>query len=190
MVFLGLTALGIGKEGWEREKKTTILSKTQYSMLSRRLDEIPFSNLGKLRNHRKLPLVFAANTVNYGKAYKMNTAEAISAALYITGFKADAEAIMYPFSYGEEFLRLNHDSLEAFSQCRTEREVDRLTNEYMAAIEDHNNKKQSKKEARADNIGGYMDDMDLPPQYSDDEYEYGAYDEEEESPNGENTEEI
>ncbi len=101
----------------------------------------------------------------------MNTAEAISAALYITGFKADAEAIMYPFSYGEEFLRINKESLDSFSQCRTEREVDRLTNEYIASIEEHNNQKQLKKEARSDNIGGYMDEMDLPPRYSEDEYE-------------------
>lgn len=148
-----------------------------------RLDEIPFNNLGKARNHRKLPLIFAANTVNYGKAYKMNTAEAISAALYIAGFKADAEAIMYPFSYGEEFFRINHESLDAFSKCTSEREVAQLTNDYLAEIEDRNNQKQTKKEARSDNIGGYMDDMDLPPQYSDDEYEYD--DEQEEEPTAE-----
>jgi pre-rRNA-processing protein TSR3 len=40
-----------------------------------RLEEIPFTSMGKPQNQRKLPLLIAANSVNYGKPYKMNTAE-------------------------------------------------------------------------------------------------------------------
>ncbi|KAH8072122.1 hypothetical protein JL721_4034 [Aureococcus anophagefferens] len=50
-----------------------------------RLDEIPFAALGKPRHQRKLPFLVAANTVNYGRPFKMNTAEALAATLAIAG---------------------------------------------------------------------------------------------------------
>lgn len=77
-----------------------------------RLDEIPFGQMGKGRNQRILPLLFAANSVNYGRPFKMNTAEAFAACLYISGFKNDAITVMSNFSYGDEFLRLNKDELD------------------------------------------------------------------------------
>lgn len=58
-----------------------------------RIDEIPFASMGKNRMHRILPLIYAANTVNYGKPYKMNTAEAIAASLYIVGMKEQAKSL-------------------------------------------------------------------------------------------------
>jgi len=142
-----------------------------------RLEEIPFGSMGKSRHQRKLPLIFAANTVNYGKPYKMNTAEAIAAALYITGFIEDAKALLYPFSYGQEFLRLNAEVLTSYTKCRTQEDVLLIMNRYMSNIESQQKVKELKKEAERQerlqtaNIGGYMDDMDLPPMESDDEYE-------------------
>ena len=56
-----------------------------FLILYNRLDEIPFDKMGKKRNHRYLPFLCAANPVNYGKPYKMNTAEATAACLYIAG---------------------------------------------------------------------------------------------------------
>jgi len=61
-----------------------------------RLDEIPFAALGKHRNHRKLPFIVAANSVNYGKPFKMNTVEALAAALVVVGLREDAEALLEP----------------------------------------------------------------------------------------------
>jgi pre-rRNA-processing protein TSR3 len=133
--------------------------------------------MGKSRHQRKLPLIFAANTVNYGKPFKMNTAEAIAAALYIAGFVEDAKTLMYPFSYGQEFLRLNGEAFELYRQCRNELDVQTIMNRYMSNIEEQKEKKEKKKEVERKerivnaNIGGYMDDMDLPPLQSDEEEE-------------------
>ena len=88
-----------------------------------RLDEIPFGSMGKGRNQRLLPLLLAANSVNYGRPFKMNTAEAMAACLYIVGFKDDALTLLETFSYGKEFLRLNHEALESYSLCTCSEEV-------------------------------------------------------------------
>ena len=89
-----------------------------------RLDEIPFGKMGSGRTQRILPLLFAANTVNYGRPFKMNTAEAMAASLYIVGLKEDAVNMLYPFSYGQEFIRLNFEALESYSACTTAAEVE------------------------------------------------------------------
>ena len=50
--------------------------------------------------------------------YKMNTAEALAAALVVVGRRGDAELLLEPFPYGAEFLRLNADVLDASSAER------------------------------------------------------------------------
>jgi hypothetical protein len=71
------------------------------------------------------------------------------------------------FGYGKEFLRLNYDALEAYSSCQSSDEVlgcqaafERSAGEKKAAKED---RIARERENIGDNIGGYMDDMDLPP---------------------------
>jgi len=141
-----------------------------------RLTEIPFSSLGKASNQRKLPLLLAANTVNYGKPYKMNTAEALAASLYIAGLKVEAAALMYPFSYGQEFLRINTGFLDLYADCESEAAVASVSLQVERLRADRQNEKDKRKEEKRNrrnenNIGGYMDEMDLPPMESDGEYE-------------------
>jgi len=134
-----------------------------------RLEEIPFDKMGKGRNQRLLPLMFAANTVNYGKPYKMNTAEALAACLHIAGFQEDAKTIMAPFSYGREFLRLNAAALDAYAACTTAAQVQEVHEGFLVAIEEKAVQKAAKlqqEEERREGNGGYgayMDDYDLPP---------------------------
>jgi pre-rRNA-processing protein TSR3 len=137
--------------------------------------------MGKGRNQRILPLLFAANSVNYGRPFKMNTAEALAATLYITGYKDLARVLLDPFGYGPEFLRLNFEALEAYSACSSAIEVDDKQQEYIKAAENKKREKEMKKvEEKKSEFGGYMDDMDLPPYESEGEYEDGDEDEDEE----------
>ena len=149
-----------------------------------RLDEIPFGSMGKGRNQRVLPLLFAANSVNYGRPYKMNTAEAMAACLYIAGHKADAHTLLSPFGYGEEFLRLNHDALEAYAACDSHAAVQAVQDGLMRQAESKVAAKQERR-AREESGLGYVDEADLPPLGGDDEEEYEYEDEEGEGVLGE-----
>jgi pre-rRNA-processing protein TSR3 len=141
-----------------------------------RLEEIPFTTLGKPKNQRKLPYLVAANSVNYGKVFKMNTAEAVAAALFISGWVHEAVALMYPFSYGEEFFRLNAEAFERYVTADNEAQVVALGQ----AFESLRNLQHSEKEQRkadkaalhaAGNVGQYMDESLLPPRPADDDDE-------------------
>jgi len=67
----------------------------------------------KFKYRRKLPPIIAVNPVNYGKWEKLSSVEALSAALYILGFKNIAKLLLSKFSWGNEFLKLNfQDKLE------------------------------------------------------------------------------
>ena len=59
---------------------------------------------------RMLPLLLAANPVNWGKPSKLSTAEAIAATLYLVGQKEEAKKLLSAFSWGNNFLYLilNH----------------------------------------------------------------------------------
>jgi len=73
--------------------------------------------------NRKLPHLLAANPVNYARIGKLSTAEALSAALYIAGFRPHAERLLSPFSWGETFFTLNREILRAYSNARTDEDI-------------------------------------------------------------------
>lgn len=147
-----------------------------------RLEEVNFRLMGKGPNQRLLPLLFAANSVNYGRPMKLNTAEAIAATLYITGYKEDAHSLLSSFGYGPEFFRLNYDALEAYSSCSSAAEVNIEQQKILNALDDKKNEKEKKKEMERQGLGGaYIDEDLLPPIISDDEYEY--YDDNEDDDN-------
>mmetsp|Transcript_12209 Transcript_12209/g.18456 ORF Transcript_12209/g.18456 Transcript_12209/m.18456 type:complete len:272 (+) Transcript_12209:33-848(+) len=153
-----------------------------------RLDEIPFDSMGKGRNQRLLPLLVAANSVNYGRPHKLNTAEAMCACLYITGFREEAAMMMEPFGYGEEFLALNVEALEAYASCESSTDVQRIQQGYMDSAAAHHKEKEQRRDRHREGCmidDSYMGDMDLPPMDSDSDgyYESGG---EEENIGGEN----
>ena len=153
-----------------------------------RLEEVNFRLMGKGPNQRLLPLLFAANSVNYGRPMKLNTAEAIAATLYITGCKEDAHSLLSSFGYGPEFFRLNYDALEAYSSCNSAAEVNIEQQKILNALDDKKNEKEKKKEMERQGQGGaYIDEDLLPPIVSDDEY-YEYYDDNEEDNEEDNIE--
>jgi pre-rRNA-processing protein TSR3 len=90
--------------------------------------------LHKLRllgEQRALPYLVAANPTNYGHPTMLSTAEAIAAALYITGFQEQAKKIMSIFKWGPHFLELNYEPLEAYAKAENSQEVVSIQNQYM-----------------------------------------------------------
>jgi len=80
---------------------------------------------------RSLPYLVAANPVNFGKPFKLSTAEALAASLYILGQKERAFELMSKFKWGHVFLEMNRDPLEDYSLAKTSREVVEIQSEYM-----------------------------------------------------------
>jgi pre-rRNA-processing protein TSR3 len=66
---------------------------------------------------RRLPALLAGNPTNYAVLGKLSTAEALAAALFITGFTTQAHKILSFFKWGATFLTLNKDPLEAYAKA-------------------------------------------------------------------------
>lgn len=92
-----------------------------------------FSKLEKRRRlrHRALPYLLAVNPINYGKPFKLTTLEAFSAALYIMGFKYDAEQILKIYSWAQHFLEMNREPLNCYSSVETSMEVVKIQHDFM-----------------------------------------------------------
>ncbi|MEM4788228.1 MAG: DUF367 family protein [Ignisphaera sp.] len=73
---------------------------------------------------RVLPLLIAANPVNYGKPFKLSTVEAIAATLYIVNFRGLALEVLGSFRWGEQFIALNRDKLEEYAKALTDEEIE------------------------------------------------------------------
>ncbi len=79
---------------------------------------------------RMLPLLLAANPVNWGKPGKLTTAEALAAGLYLVGRKEQARNILGAFRWGERFFELNREPLEAYSQAKSSSDLVELQFEF------------------------------------------------------------
>ena len=86
--------------------------------------------------HRALPFLVAANPVNYGKPFQLNTAEAFAGALCILGEREHAEDVLSKFRWGHTFLELNEEPLRRYAECDDSTEVVAVQQEYLDAGEE------------------------------------------------------
>ena len=79
---------------------------------------------------RMLPLLLAANPVNWGKPSKMTTAEALAASLFLIGKENQAHKLLSAFRWGEQFFILNKEPLEAYREAKSSSELVELQFEF------------------------------------------------------------
>jgi len=84
---------------------------------------------------RCLPILIAGNPVNFGKATKLTTAEALAAALYIAGFKQEATELLSIFTWGHTFLELNLTSLENYAVAQDSADIIRIQSSIIGNVD-------------------------------------------------------
>ena len=83
--------------------------------------------------HRALPFLVAANPVNYGTPFQLNTAEAFAGALCILGARESAEHVLSKFRWGHTFLELNEEPLRRYTQATDSADIITIQAEYLNA---------------------------------------------------------
>ncbi|CAK7266732.1 ribosome bioproteinsis protein tsr3 [Sporothrix epigloea] len=99
-----------------------------------RTKEVQWNKVGG-KCERLLPYLVAANSVNYGKPWRLNCVEALAAAFYICRQPDWAEDILAPFSYGEEFLNINRTLLDKYAACTDAAAVKQAEEEWIEQLE-------------------------------------------------------
>jgi pre-rRNA-processing protein TSR3 len=99
-----------------------------------RIKEVPWPKIGG-KCERLLPYLVAANSVNYGKPWRLNCAEALGAAFYICGHPEWAEEVLSHFSYGQSFLDINSSILKRYAACKDEADIKKTEEAWMARLE-------------------------------------------------------
>ena len=79
---------------------------------------------------RKLPPLLAGNPVNYSKLNKLTTAEAMSASLFILGFKEQSLELLNKFKWGHTFYELNQNLLDEYSKLENEEQIESILKDY------------------------------------------------------------
>ncbi|KAI1164178.1 hypothetical protein F5B18DRAFT_616297 [Nemania serpens] len=99
-----------------------------------RTQEVQWNKVGG-KCERLLPYLVAANSVNYGKPYRLNCVEALAASFYICGHPDWAEHVLRPFNYGESFLNINSKLLKKYAACEDEDAVKKTEKEWLERLE-------------------------------------------------------
>ena len=100
-----------------------------------------------------VPYLVAANSVNYGRPWRLNCAEALAACFYICGHEDWARGVLMHFSYGEPFLEINSQLLKRYAACTNEEEVKKAEELWLAKLE------REYSESRLDNDGTSNEDI-------------------------------
>jgi pre-rRNA-processing protein TSR3 len=99
-----------------------------------RTKEVQWSKVGG-KCERLLPYLVAANTVNYGKPWRLNCVEALAAAFAICGHLDWAAQVLAPFSYGAAFLEINASLFKKYAACEDEAGVKQAEKDWMERLD-------------------------------------------------------
>jgi pre-rRNA-processing protein TSR3 len=99
-----------------------------------RVKEVPWGKIGG-KCERLLPYLVAANSVNYGRPWRLNCAEALAATFFICGHEDWAHEVLTHFSYGEPFLEINSQLLKRYAACANAEEVRKAEEVWLEKIE-------------------------------------------------------
>jgi pre-rRNA-processing protein TSR3 len=83
------------------------------------------------RIRRALPFLMASNPVNFGKAYKLSSIEALAAAIYILGDKERASDILSKVGWGMRFLEVNKEPLDLYANAKDSTDVVKIQGLYL-----------------------------------------------------------
>jgi len=124
-------------------KSTTILGPEDRNLISlgaaivvldcswKRIDESLEEIAGRtMLEGRILPALLAANPVSWGRVGRLSSVEAVAASLAILGHHDQASRVLEPFQFGQQFLDLNREPLEAYSTAESRGEIAIMQTEF------------------------------------------------------------
>ena len=117
-----------------------------------RVQEVPWNKIGG-KCERLLPYLVAANSVNYGRPWRLNCVEALAACFFICGHEDWAHEVLVHFSYGEPFLEINAQLLKRYAACADEDEIRKAEETWLAKIE------REYAESRVEGVGAGKEDV-------------------------------
>ncbi|MCU0630693.1 MAG: DUF367 family protein [Methanoregulaceae archaeon] len=83
------------------------------------------------RTRRALPFLLAANPVNFGRPWRLNSVEAFAATLVILGEPVQAKALLGFFGWGLRFLEVNEEPLRLYAAAKDSSEVIEIQSGYL-----------------------------------------------------------
>ncbi|MDD2626671.1 MAG: DUF367 family protein [Candidatus Methanomethylophilus sp.] len=83
---------------------------------------------------RQLPYLVAANPVNWGRPWKLNSAEAVLASMVILGQDEQAAGFLQRFNWGPEFMTLNGGLLDEYRTAADSDMVKKMQDDYIASV--------------------------------------------------------
>jgi pre-rRNA-processing protein TSR3 len=83
----------------------------------------------------EVPYLVAANSVNYGRPWRLNCVEALAACFVICGHEDWAEIALRHFSYGKAFLEINSQLFKRYAACSSEEEIKAAEEKWLDKIE-------------------------------------------------------
>jgi rRNA small subunit aminocarboxypropyltransferase len=79
--------------------------------------------------------LIAANSVNYGRPWRLNCAEALAACLYICGHEESMTGQSKYKVFLLRFLEINAQLLKCYAACANENEIKKAEDEWLARLE-------------------------------------------------------